>query len=95
MYTSTHITGKKAKALVTKGAKLIDTRTPVQFRDGTLPGAVNMSPRQVSALIKYPKNTKLVFFGDDSAAIDAFINYAKSMGFADVYTFGGMENWGV
>ncbi len=94
MYSSSQITGKKAKKLADGGAKLIDTRTPVQFRDGTLPGAVNISPRQASTLITYyPKSTKLVFFGDDQATIDACMNYATAMGFINVYTFGSIENW--
>jgi rhodanese-related sulfurtransferase len=92
MYDSTHISGKKAVKLVAKGALLFDTRSPVQFRDGTLAGAANISPRSVSALMKHPKNTKLVFFGDSSETT-TIINYATQMGFTDVYTFGGVEDW--
>lgn len=93
MYSSTHISGKKAKKLVEKGALLFDTRTPVQFRDGTLPGAINISPRQVSSLMKHPKTTKLIFFGDDISVTETMVNYATNMGFLDVYTFGSIENW--
>jgi len=93
MYTSTHITGKKARQLVDKGALLIDVRTPVLFRDGTLPGAINISARQVSELLKYPKNKKMVFFGDDNTATDVIVNYVTGLGFTDVFSFGLMENW--
>lgn len=92
MYSSTRISGAKAKKLIDKGAILIDTRSPVEFRDGTLPGAVNVSVRQVSSLMKHPRKTKLVFFGD-SDVVESMINYANGMGFVDVFTFGTLDNW--
>ncbi len=95
MYSSTRVTAAKAKKLVDKGALLFDVRNPVAFRNGSLPGAVNISPRTVSALLKHPKNTKMVFFGDadDDGSINTIINYVTQMGFQDIYTFGAMENW--
>lgn len=95
MYNSTRINAVKAKKLVDKGALLFDVRNPVAFRNGSLPGAVNINARTVSSLLKHPKNTKLVFFGDsdDDGTINTIINYATQMGFQDVYTFGAMENW--
>lgn len=93
MYSSTKITGKKAKKLVEKGAILLDTRSPVAFRDGTLPGAVNISTRQISMLSKYPKTTKLVFFGDDQQSVSTMLNYAFNMGFTDAFTFGNIDEW--
>jgi rhodanese-related sulfurtransferase len=97
MYSSTTITGKKAKKLVDGGALLFDVRSPVQFRDGSIPGAANISPRQASSLMKHPKATKLVFFGesDDDDAIQTMVNYASQLGFLNVYTFGSIDNWGV
>lgn len=93
MYDSLFITGKKAAKMVAQGALLFDTRSPVQFRDGSLPGATNISPRTVSMLTKYPKTTKLVFFGD-IIETTTIINYATQMGYANVYTFGSMVDWG-
>jgi len=93
MYSSTKITGKKAKKLVEKGAILLDARSPVAFRDGTLPGAVNISTRQISMLGKYPKTTKLVFFGDDQQSVSTMLNYAFNMGFTDAFTFGNIDEW--
>lgn len=97
MYNSTHIPVAKAKKLVEKGAVLLDVRNPVAFRNGSLPGAVNINARTVSSLLKHPKNTKLIFFGDadDDGTIVTMINYATQMGFMDVYTFGAKEHWSV
>lgn len=95
MYNSTHITVKRAKQLVQAGALLLDVRTPVHFRDGSIPGAINVSTRSISSLLKLPKSTKLVFFGvdDNDTTIETMINYAIQMGFLDVFTFGGIDNW--
>ena len=93
MYNTLHISGKKARKLVDNGALLIDTRSPVQFRDGTLTGATNISARQMSTLMKHPRDTKIVFFGDNEVTTNVIINYAISMGFTNVYTFGTIDEW--
>lgn len=97
MYNTTRVSSTKAKKLVEKGALLLDVRNPVSFRNGSLPGAINVSVRNVSSLLKHPKNTKLVFFGDTDTdgTIETVMNYAVQLGFMDVYTFGSIDNWGV
>jgi rhodanese-related sulfurtransferase len=89
------INSLKAKKLVDKGAKLVDVRSPVAFRDGTLPGAQNVSLRQVSSLFKLPKDTKIIFFGDtnDSEDLIFAVNYMVQSGFTNVFSLGAMENW--
>lgn len=85
----------KALHLLDKGAKLFDVRDPVSFRDGTITGASNLSLRNVSTLMKLPKNTKLIFFGttDDDENLKAIINYVLQFGFTEVYSLGSKENW--
>lgn len=89
------VTGKKAQALVQKGAMLIDVRNPVAFRDGTIPGAVNMSLRQLSQLLPKPKDTTLVLFGEDEndPTLKSALNYISQYGFSKVYSLGSKENW--
>lgn len=89
------VNGKKAKALVDKGAVLVDVRNPVAFRDGTLPGAINLSLRQLSQLSSKPKNTPIVLFGDsdDDPTLKSAINYVNLYGFDKVYSLGTKENW--
>lgn len=95
MILGTKITGKNAQKLVDKGAKLIDVRSPVAFRDGTLPGAQNVSLRQVSTLFSLPKTTKVIFFGEtnDDENLKSAINYMVQFGFQQVYSLGAKENW--
>lgn len=89
------VAGKKAQALVDKGAMLIDVRNPVAYRDGTLPGAVNMSLRQLSQLATKPKTTPVVVFGDsdDDPTLKSALNYIVLYGFSKVYSLGSKENW--
>lgn len=89
------VAGKKVRQIVEQGALLFDTRDPVSYRDGTLPGAVNMQLRQVSSLMKHPKNTKMVFFGasaeDDT--LRAVVNYVRQYGFTEVFVMSSIEDW--
>jgi len=89
------IGGKRAKKLVEKGALLIDVRSPVNFRDGSIPGAVNLSLRQISSLVREPKTKTLIFFGETEADenLVASTNYAAQMGFTQVFSLGTKENW--
>ncbi len=89
------VSGVRAKKLVEKGAMLIDMRTPVSYRDGTLPSAVNMSLRQLSSLIREPKSKSLIFFGEteNDDTLQAAIKYAYQFGFTEVFSLGVKENW--
>lgn len=95
MFQGKKIDGKRAKQLVEKGAVLIDVRSPVSFRDGTLPGAVNVSLRNVSTLRKYPDSTSFILFSDSSSedTLRAAVNYIIQMGFERVYELGDMSRW--
>jgi len=89
------IHGGKAKKLVDKGATLIDVRSPVAFRDGTLPGARNVSLRQISTLFSMPKETKVIFFGEtnEDDTLKSAINYMIQFGFTNVFSLGAKDNW--
>lgn len=95
MVVGQKVTGKKARTLVEKGAILIDLRNPVAFRDGTIPGAINLSLRQLSQLTTKPKTTPVVLFGenDDDPTLKSAINYVNLYGFDKVYSLGTKENW--
>jgi rhodanese-related sulfurtransferase len=78
-----HIDKKKAQNLVAKGAMLIDVRDPVAFRDGTIPGAVNISLRRISELVKQPKNRCMILFGtsNDDDTLASALGYVRQFGF--------------
>lgn len=89
------ISGKKAQKLVEQGAVLIDVRNPVAFRDGSLPGAVNLSLRQIPQVQKHPKTTTFVLFGESETddTLKAAINYINLYGYTKVFSLGSIDNW--
>lgn len=95
MYEGKKVNGKHAKKLVANGAMLIDVRDPVAFRDGTLPGSINLSLRQLSTLANKPKTTKIVVFGesDNDITLKSAINYINLYGFTEIYSLGSKDNW--
>lgn len=93
MHLGHTISSKKAKQLADKGAILIDVRDPVSFRDGTIPGATNMSLRQLPVVAKHPKATPIVVIGkeEDPATINAAVNYLTNFGFGKVCVVTNVE----
>ena len=91
------IDGKKTKRLIEKGALLFDVRDPVSFRDGTLPGAINLTLRQVSTLMKHDRKVPLIFFGNNNEDVNlrSILGYASQMGFLNIYSLGSINNWNV
>ena len=95
MFNVQKIAPQKAKKLVEKGGLLIDVRSPVLYRDGTLPNAINVSLRNVSTLFKHPKQTSFILFGetDDDEDVKAAGNYLVQFGYTNVFTLGSKDNW--
>jgi rhodanese-related sulfurtransferase len=83
----------KAMKLAGAGtAKLVDTRSPVEYNKGTLGGAVNLVLRNISKIVVIgKKDDAIIFFGPD-AAIAA--NYAFGMGYTKVYYMENVPNLG-
>lgn len=89
------ISGRRAKEILDKGGVLVDVRSPVAFRDGTLPNALNLPLRSIGLLRKYSTNTKIIFFGesDTDENLDLAIKYASQMGFTNLFSLGSIDNW--
>ena len=79
---------EKALQLVSKGALLIDMRSPVDFRDGSIPGARNLPLKNfTNTIFGLNRKQKLVLFANDinDADMHRAVNYANQLGFADLY----------
>ena len=84
MIVGRKINFKQMEKMLTKGAKLFDVRSPVEFRDGTLPNAVNLAVRQISSLLhKVPRTSSVIFFGSDDQ-LTIVLNYVHQMGFLNI-----------
>lgn len=81
--------------LVSKGALLVDMRSPIEFRDGSIPGAVNLPLKNfLNKILGMDRKTKIIIFGktiDDPDLIQGF-NYSNQLGFTDVYA-SGYNQW--
>lgn len=89
------IGAKEAKTLVSEGAVLVDVRTPQEFDEGHLPGAILINSAELE--------DRIGEFGSDKTR--SFVLYCKSggrsgfvadvltkLGFTSVYNAGGYED---
>jgi len=91
-----YINGKKAHKLVDeKSALLVDTRSPVEFRNGTLPGAVNLPMRNLmNTLMEYRESkTPIIIFGDDEdGTLSMAVTYAENLR-VKLFVLKNMNDW--
>jgi phage shock protein E len=89
------IGGKAAMSTVKQkieaGAKIVDVRTPEEFRDGGYPGAVNI-PLQVlgARMNELPKDKPVVLYCASGGRSGMAARQLKQAGFADVTNAGGL-----
>ncbi len=91
------IDGTAARQLVTtKGALLLDVRTPEEFSAGHVEGAVNV-PVQVLgeqlSTLPAKKDQDIVVYCRSGARSARAAGMLKNAGFAKVHDLGGMSNW--
>lgn len=82
------ISKNKAVELVKRGALLVDMRSPVSFRDGHVPGAVNLPLRNfVNRIMPMDKKTKIIIYSDTVAddVLRQGNTYANGLGFMEVF----------
>lgn len=81
------ISKKALESAVKKGAFLVDMRSPVDYRDGTISGAVNLPLRNfLNKIIGMDRKTRIVIFsktGRDVELSQAY-NYAEQLGFENI-----------
>lgn len=79
---------KRALALVGKGAMLVDMRSPVDFRDGSVPGAQNLPLKNfLNKIVGMNRKQKFVLFARDieDADMKNAANYAEQLGFEELF----------
>ena len=82
------ITKQKLNELVAKGAFVADMRSPVEFRNAHVSGAVNLPLKQfVNKIMGMAKTTKIVIYSTSIKDVDIKqgINYAEQMGFLNLF----------
>lgn len=86
---------QQVKTLVQEGAMLIDVRSTQEFRNGHLPGAVNIPINEINQRLKEigKPQTKIIVYcrsGNRSSRAKALLD---KKGFTEVYNLGGIGRW--
>lgn len=78
---------------IASGAKIVDVRTPGEFRGGAYPGAVNI-PLQILAgrLREIPKNRPVVLYCASGMRSASAARVLKRAGYEDVVNAGGLRH---
>jgi rhodanese-related sulfurtransferase len=82
------------KEKIANGARIIDVRTPVEFRDGSYPGAINIPLAFLPARMRElePKSAPIVLFCASGSRSAQGARLLKQAGFADVINAGGLDD---
>lgn len=76
---------------LSEGGQLIDVRSPVEFNQGALDGAVNMPVDRFNCLVDDIDNTKPVLLYCRTGARSEMVKrYLEQLGFDRVYNIGGL-----
>jgi len=80
------------KEKITAGARIIDVRSPGEFRDGAYPGAVNIPLATLPARLMElePKDKPIVLYCASGARSGQAARILKQAGFSDVVNAGGL-----
>ena len=89
------IDGPSAQKLVSEGARLVDVRTPAEFGERHLPGAVNIPLQVLQQRISEvdTKETPVVLYcrsGNRSAQAASML---RAAGFTAVHDLGAIDRW--
>jgi phage shock protein E len=86
--------GNTVKDKIAAGARVVDVRTPAEFKDGSYPGAINIPvsllPVRMNEL--EPKDKPIVFFCASGARSGQGARLLKQAGFTDVTNAGGLDD---
>jgi phage shock protein E len=87
------ISGAHAKKLIAEGAVLVDVRTPDEYDDKHLPGALNIAVDEIDARSgELPKDKPLVLYCQSGARAHRAATTLTKKGFA-VHELGGIADW--
>jgi phage shock protein E len=81
------------KQKIEAGAKIVDVRSPDEYRDGGYPGAVNIPLQSLAARLgEIPKDKPVVLYCASGARSGMAARQLKQAGYADVTNAGGLSD---
>jgi phage shock protein E len=89
-----NMAGNTIKEKIAAGARIVDVRSPAEFKDGAYPGAVNIPlpllPLKMSEL--GPREAPIVLYCASGARSGQGMRFLKQNGFTDVINAGGLDD---
>jgi phage shock protein E len=86
--------GNIVKEKITAGARIIDVRTPAEFKDGAYPGAINIPlsilPVKMNEL--EPRDRPIVLYCASGARSGQAARLLKRAGFTELINAGGLDD---
>ena len=86
--------GNTIKDKIAAGAKIVDVRSPAEFKDGAYPGALNIPlPLLPTRMAEFgPKDTPIILYCASGARSGQGMRFLKQNGFTDVINAGGLDD---
>ena len=79
------------KEKIDSGAKVVDVRTPEEFRAGAYPGAVNIPVQELQARLReVPRDQAVVLYCKSGVRSASAAEILRRAGFSDVLNAGGL-----
>ena len=86
--------GTTVKEKIAAGARIVDVRTPAEFKDESYPGAINIPLATLPARMHElePRTTPIVLYCASGARSGQGMRFLKQNGFTDVTNAGGLDD---
>lgn len=82
---------EEVKAILDKGGKIIDVRTPMEYKSGHINGAINIEYTNIAKGIKkakISKETPVILYCASGSRSNVAVSELKNKGFSQVYNGG-------
>lgn len=85
---------EEVQTLLTRGARLVDVRTPGEYAAGALPGASNLPVEAITQWVNQLDREKpVLLYCRSGARSRAAQNFLRSLGFREAYNLGAYTAW--
>lgn len=89
------LSAANARDLVERGARLVDVRTPEEYGNGHIAGALNIPLHELNARLNElgSKEQAIVLYCRSGNRSGQAVSLLKEAGFTAVYNLGAMSRW--
>ncbi|MGO9308245.1 MAG: rhodanese-like domain-containing protein [Spirochaetia bacterium] len=86
--------GNTIREKIAAGARIVDVRSPAEFKDGAYPGAINIPLPLLPLRMKElePRSTPVVLYCASGARSGQAKRFLTQNGFTDVINAGGLDD---